>query len=193
MMNKIKIAVFIVCSLPLIVYLWVATTGGFSPDPGKTLIRYFAHTALSLLLVVLSLPLWARWHPTRQAKKLSRMLGLFCFFYVSLHFLSYLAFVTGFSWQVLVKDLTKRPYAYVGMFAFTILLAMAFTSTQGWQRLLRHNWKRLHRLVYLALLLAVVHVTWVARSDYIWAVVYGTLGTILLAGRFYVHKISNKE
>ena len=184
-MAKVKVLVFVLASLPLACIIWLALQQQLGPNPGKALIHYFAHSAVCLLLLTLSLAPLSRLPRLRKAKQLSRLLGLYSFFYAVLHFLAYLAFTTGFRWAVFAEDITDRPYAYVGMLALVILLLMAVTSTQGWQRRLKRNWKKLHNLVFVALLLIIIHIFWVARSDLIWAVSYGSLAAFLIIWRLF--------
>jgi sulfoxide reductase heme-binding subunit YedZ len=170
---------------PFSLYLYWALSGVFSPDPGKQMILYLGHTAICVLLLNFSLPVLRGFTGFGQLQKLSRLTGLYGFFYACLHLLAYLAFVAGFSWPIFVEDIVERPYAFVAMLAFVILLLMAATSTKGWQRRLKKRWKLLHRLVYFALLLIVVHIFWVARSDLIWAYSYASVLLLLLAWRIF--------
>ena len=180
-----KVIVFLLALAPLLVVLSLAVLGKLGPDPGDELILNFAHIAMSLLLIVLSLKPLSRITLFSESKKYSRMLGLFTFFYAFLHFLSYLAFEVGFEIARFQDDLLNRPYVYLGMAALTILFFMAVTSTKGWQKRLKRNWKRLHMLVYPAALIAVIHVLWVARSDVIWAVLYGSIFFLIVFCRFF--------
>ncbi|CAA0108899.1 Protein-methionine-sulfoxide reductase heme-binding subunit MsrQ [BD1-7 clade bacterium] len=189
----LKLFVFLASLTPAIVFSGLAVAGAYSPDPGQALIIRFAHTATIFLLITLSLKPIATLKGLRPVIRFSRMAGLFCFFYALLHFLAYLAFKTGFMWSLFEMDLAKRPYVYVGMAAFVILALMAVTSTKWWQRRLKRNWKMLHRLVYLALILIIIHILWVARSDVWWTVIYGTIGTLLLAWRARLHWLKRRN
>ena len=173
------LSVFVVLALPLSVFMLQAVMGQLGPDPAKVTMLNLGHAAISILLLVLSLPLLAKLPGLRFIKRYSRMVGLWAFSYVSLHFLSYLAVMTGFQWQILLQDLTQRPYAYVGFAAWLMLLLLALTSSKYAQRLLKRRWKLLHRLVYLAVIAALVHILWVARSDIIWFLTYAAVFILL--------------
>lgn len=181
----VKPFVFVAALAPFCWYFSLGAVGRLGPDPGKTLLINAGHIATSLLLLVLALPLLARFVRLYRWQKLSRMLGLFAFFYVCVHVLCYLAFEAGFIAGRIVEDLTERPYIIVGAGAFSILLLMALTSTRGWQRRLKKRWKFLHRLLYPAMILVLVHIAWVARSDWYWLVLYGICTILLLGWRLF--------
>src|SRR5205823_6167218 len=102
------------------------------------------------------------------AVRVRRMVGLFAFFYGVLHFTIYLAIDQGFDWQAIGKDLVKRRFITVGFTALVLLVPLAVTSTKGMVRRLGFaRWKRLHRLVYVAALLGVVHFTWRVKADHL--------------------------
>jgi sulfoxide reductase heme-binding subunit YedZ len=111
------------------------------------------------------------------------MVGLFAFSYVGLHLLAYLGLLAEFEPIRVVDDLTERPYIMVGFAGFLALLPLAVTSTRGWQRRLGKRWKRLHRLVYLVCVLAVLHLLWLSKSSYADAFIYGSWAAVLLLER----------
>ena len=117
------------------------------------------------------------------------MFGLFVFFYAFLHGLAYLAFEVGFSIRYLLEDLMERPYIYVGATALSILFVMALTSNRFSQKKLKRNWKRLHRLVYLALALILLHVLWIARSDLNEFAVYTAVAAFIVLCRLFMPRL----
>jgi len=121
----------------------------------------------------------------RQALSLRKVLGLYAFFYVCLHFLIFVVdnglFGNRIELGPILAATFEKRFAYAGFTAFLILLPLALTSTKGWMRRLGRNWKRLHRLVYLAGVLAIVHYSWLVKSDYRQPLLYGfILGLLLL-------------
>jgi sulfoxide reductase heme-binding subunit YedZ len=140
---------------------------------------------LRLLLVTLAItPLrviggWPRLQLFR------RMLGLFAFFYVSLHFLWYLFVDQAFDWRQLAGDVVKRPYITAGFAALVILVPLAATSTRGAMRRLGRRWQKLHRLVYVAALLGCVHFWWQVKADVREPLVYAAILALLLGWRVY--------
>lgn len=115
--------------------------------------------------------------------QLRRPLGLFAFFYATLHFLTYVALDLFFDFSAVADDIVKRPYITVGFTAFLLLIPLAATSTRAAIRRLGRNWLRLHRLIYVAAALAVLHFYWKksAKADVLEPLVFaGILGALLL-------------
>ena len=111
------------------------------------------------------------------------MLGLFVFFYVTLHLLVFAQVYVGWSGTILWEELSERPYVLVGFAAWLLLLPLAITSTRSMRRRLRQRWKQLHRAIYAVAILATLHLLWLSRSDVGDAVLYGGLFALLLAWR----------
>jgi sulfoxide reductase heme-binding subunit YedZ len=120
------------------------------------------------------------WNPL---VKVRRMLGLFAFFYASLHLLTYVVLDLFFAFDILVEDVAKRPYITVGFSGFLMLLALAITSTTGWIRRLGKRWQQLHRLVYVAALAGVVHFYWQVKADTREPLIYAGVLLALLVAR----------
>ncbi|MGP0174345.1 protein-methionine-sulfoxide reductase heme-binding subunit MsrQ [Pseudomonas sp. NCHU5208] len=181
-----RIAVFVAALLPPAYWLYRAMFGLLGPDPGKTLVDNLGLGALILLLITLAMtPLqqltrWSGWIAVR------RQLGLWCFTYVALHLSGYLLFIAGLRLDSVLRDLTERPYIIVGALAFIGLLVLAVTSNRFSIRKLGRKWKALHRLVYVILLLALLHMLWVVRADLGEWLVYALLGGALLLMRLPV-------
>ena len=116
--------------------------------------------------------------------RIRRELGLFAFFYATLHVTTYVAVDQRFDWTAIFDDLTKRRFIYVGATTFVLLVPLAVTSTNGWVRRLGFPaWKRLHRLAYLATVLAVVHFVWRVKKDLSEPLAYGSVLAALLLVR----------
>lgn len=167
MPKYLKPLLFLLCLVPFISLLYAAITQQLGPNPAEALIRGFGDWALYFLLLGLAIS------PARQLLNLSslisyrRMLGLFAFFYVCLHFLSYIWFEMFFDWSEIVQDIIKRPFITIGFICFLLLLPLALTSTNKMMRRLKKNWGRLHRLVYPISLLAMLHYFMMTRADYL--------------------------
>lgn len=178
-----KIPAFICSLLPFVWGILLIVNNRLGPDPGSELALYTGEWALRFLLIVLALVPVASLTKLSWLRRLSRMMGLFCFFYASLHLLIYLALLLGWEWSSFLDDLAKRPYIIVGALAYLILLPLAITSTQGWQRRLKRRWKRLHRGVYIALLLVLLHLLWVSKASLAESFFYSVIGLLLLFWR----------
>jgi sulfoxide reductase heme-binding subunit YedZ len=140
-------------------------------------------TALVLLILSLSATPANTILGFKPALKVRRALGLYTFMYVSLHFLIFIGLDYGFDLALLKDAIFEKRYALVGFAAGLILLPLAITSTRGWMARLGQNWKRLHRLVYLAGILAVIHYVWLVKSDIREPLAYGGIVLLLLLFR----------
>ena len=138
---------------------------------------------LVLTLLVTPLRKWTGWNPLVRFR---RMLGLFAFFYGTLHFLTYLVLDQFFAVDEIVADIVKRPFITVGFTAFVLMIPLAMTSTAGWiRRLGGKRWNRLHKLVYLSAIGGVVHYWWLVKSDISRPARYGAVVALLLAVRVW--------
>lgn len=116
-----------------------------------------------------------------------RMLGLYAFFYIALHFLFYLFVDQAFDWRQMLADVARRPYITVGFTALVLLVPLAVTSTRGWMRRLGRRWQRLHRLVYVATILGCVHFWWQVKADIREPLIYALAAAVLLGWRLRRH------
>jgi methionine sulfoxide reductase heme-binding subunit len=186
-----KPVTFLLCLLPLeysIYQIYQLQTGGdnvLGADPARELVLLQGEWAIRFLLLTLLVTPLRRLAGWRQALKVRRMLGLFTFFYASIHLLAYLLLLLELDFRNLGADILKRPYITVGFTAYLLLVPLALTSNSFAIRLLRNRWAVLHRLVYGVAILVVVHVTWLAKSSYSEAVAYGVIVTILLLVRVF--------
>ena len=171
--------------LPAAGLAWAALADRLGANPIETLTHVTGEWALRLLLASLAVtPLrrtfgWAALAPCR------RTLGLLAFGYATAHMSVYVGFDHFFDWHGIVEDVVERPYVTAGATAFLSLLPLAVTSTRGWQRRLGVRWVRLHRLVYLAALAAVVHHLWLVKADLRAPLVEASVLAVLLAARIW--------
>ena len=136
-----------------------------------------------LTLLVTPLRKWTGWN---SLIKFRRMLGLFAFFYGSLHFLTYLVLDQFFDIDAIVADIVKRPFITVGFTAFVLMIPLAATSTAGWiRRLGGKRWNLLHKLAYVSATAGVVHYWWLVKSDISRPARYGAIVAVLLATRVW--------
>jgi methionine sulfoxide reductase heme-binding subunit len=173
-----KPAVFVACLIPAVQlgYSLFLVLSGRDPsalgaEPTKLLEHETGRTALGLLLITLSITPARRLFHLNRLQSVRRMLGVWSFTYALMHLTLYLTLdqlcysLATCELEAIAEDLTKRPFIFVGMLAFSILLALAVTSTNGWVRRLRKNWQRLHRLAYVAAAAGVVHFMWGQKAD----------------------------
>ena len=195
---------FLACLAPAVYLSWAAFEGQLSADPLSTYRNETGVWALRFICITLLLT------PLRRLTKLNlvslfrRMMGLYAFFYGSLHFVTYVVldryaglvdYPGGyFSAATMRKlaasvadDVVKRPYITMGFIAFVLMVPLAITSTTGWiRRMGGKKWAALHRLVYITAIAAVVHYWWLVKADITRPEIYGAIVVILLGARLYV-------
>jgi sulfoxide reductase heme-binding subunit YedZ len=198
MRRAFKPAVFVACAVPAAIltyrlcqfFLW-DQTDALGPDPANTVIHETGRDALGLLLITLSVTPLRRIFTLNRLQSVRRMLGVWSFTYAVLHLSSYLVFnQLCYSWATcdikgIVADVLKRKFIFIGMLAWTILLALAITSTSGWVRRLKKRWQTLHRLVYVAAIAGVVHFAWGQKADIREPLKWGAVLAVLLGFRVY--------
>ncbi len=159
-------------------------------DPAKIIVKELGFWAITLLWLTLSVTPGIKLLGWRWLMSFRRMLGLYAFFYAVLHLLSFATFLVGWRWDILLTELTKRPYIVVGSLALLLLIPLAFTSTKAMQRRLGKRWKKLHSLIYPISLLAMLHFIWQIRSDFGQQLIFAILLAILLGYRLYLNRRS---
>jgi len=179
----IKIPVFLLCLVPAGLLVRGILTGDLGVNPAETIQLQTGRWALKLLLVSLAITPIRRLTGWNVVIQYRRMLGLFAFFYASLHILSYWAFDLTFAVGAMAGDIVKRPFITMGFTAYLLLVPLALTSTKGWIRRLGRKWTQLHRLVYIAAICAVIHFAWKVKVFTGDPVLYAILLTILLGFR----------
>lgn len=183
MVRLVKPSIFFMALIPFIWLLLKVFQNDLGPDPAQALSIETGEWTLRFLLLTLAITPFRQIFRVAEIARLRRMIGLFAFFYASIHFLSWMAFILGFRWLAIAEELVERPYITVGFLAYVILFLLGVTSTNSMVRRLGKNWKRLHKFVYAASILAIVHLLWILRTDVTEAVIYGVLLVILLGYR----------
>ncbi len=182
----IKPLVFSLCLLPFILLLVNIINDNLSTNPVETLTHVTGDWGLRFLLITLAVTPLRKLSGLNWLLKLRRMFGLFVFFYACLHFLTYLWFDQNFDWQAILHDIPKRPFITIGFAAFALLVPLAVTSTHGMQRRLKKNWIRLHKLVYIIAIFAVIHFIWLVKADISEPLVYALGLALLFLFRLYL-------
>jgi sulfoxide reductase heme-binding subunit YedZ len=160
---------------PLAWMAWLAGTGGLTVNPIQDLTLRTGKAALILLLISLACSPANLIFGFRWAIKVRRTLGLYAFLYAALHLLIFAGLDYGFNLSLIGAAIVEKRFVLAGFAAFTILLLLAVTSFDRWKVILGKNWKRLHRLVYLAGILVIVHYVWLVKADVRVPLLYGLL------------------
>jgi methionine sulfoxide reductase heme-binding subunit len=180
-------AVFAASLGPLGVLVFGVFTGSLGANPIEAITHGTGDWTLRFLLLTLAVtPLrtLTRWNPLVRFR---RMLGLFAFFYASLHLLTYVWLDKFFSWREIARDIPRRPFITMGFLAFVVLVPLAATSTAGMiRRMGGRAWRRLHRLVYLSAIAGVVHYWWLVKADVSRPRLYAMALAVLLGSRLVV-------
>lgn len=176
----LKILVFIISLVPVSLLLYDAFTDQLGANPIETLHFRLGDWALRFLCLGLAITPIKKMTGIKELVRFKRLLGLYAFFYASLHFLVYICLDLSFSIEQLMDEIPKSPYIIVGLLTYALLIPLALTSTKKMQKRLGQKWRRLHRLVYLIAILAVVHYLWLTKIDITEPLIYmGVIGVLL--------------
>jgi sulfoxide reductase heme-binding subunit YedZ len=188
-----KPVLFLLCLLPLaFLSLRVFEVAGFGlgANPIEALLHELGRWGLKFLLLGLSITPLRRWTGWNWLLRFRRMLGLFAFFYIVLHFLVYAVLDQGLDIALIVEDVIERPYITLGMTGLLFLIPLAVTSTKGMMRRLGKRWQKLHRLVYVIAIVGVWHFYWQVKLDTLEASLYALVLAVLLTTRVYYSRKS---
>jgi sulfoxide reductase heme-binding subunit YedZ len=188
-----KAALFLLCLLPAVRLAWGLSlvlrglpAGAMNANPIEFITHATGDWTLRLLLVTLAVTPLRLIFNRPQLTRFRRMLGLFAFFYGSLHLMTWMWLDKFFAWGEMLSDVAMRPYITVGMLGFAIMVPLAITSTAGMVRKMGWNrWQKLHRIVYIAPAAGVVHYWWLVKSDISEPLTYGVILGLLMAHRVY--------
>lgn len=180
---RIKPLLHLLFLVPLCLLVWGFVSGDLGANPIEVLTHETGELALIILLICLCVTPLVRLTHSGWLVNFRRLIGLYSFFYALLHFVIYLLFDLSLDFTFLWQDILDRPYITVGFSAFTLLLLLALTSTGRLRRGMGIWWSRLHKLVYLATALAVLHFLWVTKADNTEPFIYGLTFVILMAYR----------
>ena len=181
-----KPLLFVVCLLPFAWLFYGALANTLGANPAETLIRATGDWTLRFLCITLAVTPLRVWTGQPALARFRRMLGLFAFFYVVLHFLSYSWLDMGFELQAIVKDIPKRPFALVGFTAFMLMIPLAATSfNRAIKALSARRWQLLHRSVYAVVLFGLLHFFWMraAKNNFAEVAIYAAVIALLLGWR----------
>ena len=176
----LKGLVWLLCLAPGVWLVWRGFTDRLGANAIEEVLHRLGDTSLVILLVTLSITPIRRLTGWNDLAPLRRPLGLFAFFYLTTHFLWYAVVDEGLAFEFIVEDVIERPYILAGFTAWLMLIPLAITSTKGWIRRLKKNWKKLHRLVYVATGLGVLHFYWQVKADTYWPLVATTVLVALM-------------
>src|SRR5579863_403624 len=179
-----KVALFLVCLVPVGWLGWRAWNNDLTANPIEYITHFTGDWAIRFVVITLAVTPLRRLFNTPGFIRYRRRLGLYAFFYATLHFLTWFAIDKFFDFHEILADFTKRRFIIAGLTAFLCLIPLAITSTAGWiRRLGGKRWAALHRLIYVTAIAAVIHYYWLVKSDHRLPLLYGALVAVELLYR----------
>ena len=185
-----KPLVFLACLVPfaLVAGDLFGVTGSLGANPVEEILDRFGNWGLRFVMITLAVTPLRQLSGWNWLARFRRMLGLFTFFYVLMHFLTWLVLDQGLLLSAIAEDIVKRPFITIGVLALVLLIALAVTSTSGMRRRLGRRWQSLHNAVYLIAILGVWHFWWQVKLDTAEPLVYATILVVLLGWRAWKRK-----
>lgn len=178
-----NLIVHILASMPLLLTAYEYVTDTLPIVLDRHLVIRFGAVGLAFLVAAFSITPFSILFGKTNLKPIRRPLGVYGFCYIALHLLAYAWLSNGFDWNLILRDIGERRAMSIGLLAFALLIPLALTSTNGWQKRLGRRWKILHRLVYFAVPLSILHYFWLERDIKDWVLVYLALVIILFIVR----------
>lgn len=192
--SAIKPVVFASALLPLAILVYEGFNDGLGANPIEEVELRTGRWALRFIAITLAVTPLRRITGWNEVIKYRRMLGLFAFFYATLHLLAFVGLDMFFDVGDIVEDIVKHPYITIGMATWLMLLPLAITSTKGWvRRLGGKRWNMLHRLIYVAAITGTIHYLWAVKKDTFLPFVYLGIIASLLAWRLWVWLAKRRE
>jgi len=192
MKRYFKFSVFVLSSIPFLLISYKIFFNKLGPEPVKEITHFTGEWTLIFICLTLSMSPLKKFTNSTIWVSFRRMLGLFVFFYASLHLLTYVGIDYRFSWQPIFDDVVKKKYIFVGFAAWILLIPLTITSSQKMIILLKKNWKKLHRLIYVIAILGSLHFILLSKTIYFKPLIYFVLITVLLVLRINFKKIFDR-
>ncbi|MFK8027821.1 MAG: sulfite oxidase heme-binding subunit YedZ [Gammaproteobacteria bacterium] len=183
--NAVKLPLLLIFLSPLMIAVWQFYNGTLSANPIEEITHITGEWALRLLLITLAI------NPARKLLSINglihlrRLFGVLSFFYVTCHLLIYAILDQWLDWLAIVDDIKDRPYITFGFAAFVLLVPLAVTSTDAMQRKLQSAWVKLHKLIYVISILAILHFWWLVKADLLEPFIYASILAVLLGYRVF--------
>ena len=192
MIKYFKPSIFILSIIPFLLITYKIFFNKLGPEPVKEITHFTGEWTLIFICLTLLMSPLKKLTNLNCWVKIRRMLGLFVFFYASLHLFTYVGIDYRFSWQPIFDDVVKKKYIFVGFAAWVLLIPLTITSSQKMIIMLKQNWKKLHRLIYVIAILGSLHFIWLSKTVYFKPLFYFVLITVLLALRINFKRIFEK-
>ena len=190
MLRYFKPSIFILGLIPFILITYKIFFNKLGPEPVKEITHFTGEWTLIFICLTLSMSPLKRFTNLSIWISFRRTLGLFIFFYATLHLLTYIGLDYRFDWQPIFDDVIKKKYVFIGFAAWLLLVPLAITSSQKMMKLLKNNWKKIHRLIYAIAIFGSLHYIWLSKTIFFKPLIYFIIIVVLLILRI---KINRKE
>ncbi len=190
MIKYFKTIIFILCLWPLTAISLDIYYNELGAEPVKKIMNHFGEWTLIFICLTLSMSPLKRFTKLSIWIKFRRMLGLFVFFYATIHLLTYIGLDYRFDWQPILNDVLKKKYIFIGFSAWLLLIPLSITSSQKMMKILKNKWKILHKLIYVIAVFGSLHYIWLSKTIFFKPLIYSIIIVVLLALRI---KIKNKD
>ena len=187
-----KTLVFFLSLWPVYVISYQIIFNQLGPEPVDRIINHFGEWTLIFILLTLSMTPLKKITKSVEWIKFRRMLGLFTFFYASIHMLSYVGLDYRFDFEPLINDVLKKKFIFIGFSAWLLLIPLAVTSSEKMVRLLKQNWKKIHRLIYIIGIFGVLHYIWLSKTIFFKPLIFLIILVILLLFRIKITRSASK-
>ena len=188
MSKYLKSGVFILSIAPFLLIFYKISFNKLGPEPVKEITHFTGEWTLIFICLTLAMSPLKRFTNLNIWKNIRGMLGLFVFFYATLHLLTYVGIDYRFDWDPIINDVLKKKYIFIGFSAWLLLIPLAITSSQKMIKILGRNWINLHRLVYVIAIFGSLHYIWLSKTIFFKPLVYLVIILVLLALRIKIKK-----
>ena len=186
MKKYLKFSVFLLSSFPFLLIAYKVFFNKLGPEPVKEITHFTGEWTLIFICLTLSMSPLKRLTNSAIWVSFRRMLGLFVFFYATLHLLTYIGLDYRFDWSPILNDVIKKKYVFIGFAAWLLLLPLTITSSKRMVLLLKNNWKKLHRLIYVIAIFGSLHYIWLSKTIFFKPLIYSIIILVLLALRIKI-------
>ena len=186
MKKYFKFSVFVLSLFPFLLITYKIFFNKLGPEPVKEITHFTGEWTLIFICLTLSMSPLKRFTNSTIWISFRRMLGLFVFFYSTLHLLTYIGLDYRFDWSPILDDVVKKKYIFIGFSAWLLLIPLAITSSQRMILLLKKNWKKLHKLIYVIAIFGSLHYIWLSKTIFFKPLIYSIIILVLLALRIKI-------
>ena len=190
-MNRFfKPGIFILSLIPFLIITYKIFFNQLGPEPVKEITHHTGEWTLIFICLTLAMSPLKRFTNLTIWIKFRRMLGLFVFFYATIHLITYVVIDYRFDWQQIFNDVLKKRYILIGFSAWILLIPLAVTSSQKMIKLLKKNWKKLHKIIYLIAIFGSLHYIWLSKTIFFKPLIYTVIIILLLLLRIKILKFN---